>query len=70
VSGAGETIKINREETKNTKKERRKTFAVGLYLTVVSAMPDRKEITEQTEKTEQTENHENFPFVPSFPSVP
>ena len=42
----------------------------GLLLTVVSAMPGRKEITEKTEKTEQTENFHGFPFVPSVPSIP
>ena len=48
----------------------RTPLLVGLHLAVVSAMPGRKEITEQTEKTEQTENFHGFPFVPSVPSVP
>src|SRR5262249_43903339 len=48
----------------------RQENGVGLRLTVVSAMPHPKEITEKTEKTEQTENFHGFPFVPSFPYVP
>jgi hypothetical protein len=41
-----------------------------LYLTMVGAMPGRRENTEQTEVAEQTENPKEIPSIPFFPFVP